>query len=112
MRSLSTFNRLSIGTSALLRGFGTVVESYSDDRLYKRLSALGSSKGLVSKTINGYIREGRVPRKIDLDNCIKELRKFKRYHQALEVRGFPCSISVSQFLHRFYSAQFFSHPRI
>lgn len=114
MRSLSTFNRLSTGTSALLRGICTAFrletavanaearatavakfESYTDDRLYKRLSSLGAKKGLVAETINGYIREGRIPRKMDLDNCVKELRKFRRYHQALEVSGFPRSICVS-----------------
>lgn len=75
----------AVSTAAAAAAASAKVERDRDDRLYKRLSALGSRKGLVAETINGYIREGRVPRKSDLDNCVKELRKFKRYHQALEI---------------------------
>lgn len=111
IRNLSTYRRISAGSSALIRRFCTAVEAEKkvsaaaaqsggvlskifcaaavqkegDRRLYKRLSALGSSKGLVAQTINEYIREGKFPRKSDLDNCIIELRRYGKYHQALEV---------------------------
>ncbi|KAL3517359.1 hypothetical protein ACH5RR_019948 [Cinchona calisaya] len=54
-------------------------------RLYNRLSALGAKKGLVAATINEYLREGRMARKDDLMRCVRELRKFGRHHQALEI---------------------------
>lgn len=56
-----------------------------DRRLYLRLWALEATNGSVSETINEYIREGRVVKKYELNKCIKELRKHRRYQHALEV---------------------------
>ncbi|KAK4418041.1 Pentatricopeptide repeat-containing protein, mitochondrial [Sesamum alatum] len=56
-----------------------------EDSLYRRLSKLGRKEGTVASTINEYIREGRAVRKFELDLCVKELRKYKKYHQALEI---------------------------
>lgn len=78
---------------ALARGVSTAVNVEAETKqqsgrewtLYKRFSALGAKKGLVGATINEYLREGRVPHKHDLVRCIKELRRYGRHHQALEI---------------------------
>lgn len=76
--------QLAATASALVRRFSTEVKQH--DCLYRRLSKLGSIKGMVESTINEYIREGRIIGKSELDKCVKELRKYKRFDQALEVR--------------------------
>ncbi|KAF9619836.1 hypothetical protein IFM89_009587 [Coptis chinensis] len=53
--------------------------------LYRRLSALGITGESVSKTMNEYVREGKTVRKNEIESCVKQLRKFKRYHHALEL---------------------------
>lgn len=54
-------------------------------QLYQRLSALGISGGTAGQALNEYTREGRIAKKPELERCIKELRKYGRYHHALEV---------------------------
>ena len=54
--------------------------------LYRRLSALGNAgEGSVSGVLNKWVREGRETRSDDLERYVKELRKYKRHSQALEV---------------------------
>lgn len=55
-------------------------------RIYRRLSPLAGFGGSVPKTLNEYIMEGRKLSKLDLVRCAKELRKYRRYEHALEVR--------------------------
>ncbi|XP_058197946.1 pentatricopeptide repeat-containing protein At1g02370, mitochondrial-like [Rhododendron vialii] len=54
-------------------------------QLYQRLSALGISGGTAGQALNEYTREGRIAKKPELERCIKELRKYGRYHHALEI---------------------------
>lgn len=55
-----------------------------EDRIYRRLSAL-PRPGMVTSTINEYIREGRTVTKVELERCVNELRKYKRHRDALEI---------------------------
>lgn len=67
-------------------------------KLYKRLSALGNKKGLVQSTINEYIRDGKRVHKEELSRCIKELRRFGKHDQALEVLFSLVSLIIHLFI--------------
>ncbi|XP_022855806.1 pentatricopeptide repeat-containing protein At1g02370, mitochondrial-like [Olea europaea var. sylvestris] len=94
MMMVNGSRRVSAGESALIRWLCVAVRAKvpvaeqlggGKDGLYRRLSALGPKKGTVAKTINEYIREGRSVSKFELDGCIRELRKYRRYDNALEI---------------------------
>ncbi|XP_057782233.1 pentatricopeptide repeat-containing protein At1g02370, mitochondrial-like [Salvia miltiorrhiza] len=53
--------------------------------LYRRLSLVGCTDGEVANAINEYTMEGKVIKKTELEKCIKDFHKFKRYSHALEV---------------------------
>ncbi|KAJ8899148.1 hypothetical protein K2173_011145 [Erythroxylum novogranatense] len=56
------------------------------DRVYRRLSALPATLESVTKTLNDYESEnGKCISKSELVRCIKELRRYRRFHHALEI---------------------------
>lgn len=77
-----------------MRRLCTAVEGRRDnpDRLYRRLSALGGSRRSAATALNEYIMEGRKVKKYELERCIKELRKYRQYQNALEVGSISTSI--------------------
>ena len=97
--------QLAAGAPTFVRRLSTEVKAAAaplqEDRLYRRLSALGRNPGMVARTINDYIREGRTIRKVELERCINELRKYKRYRDALEVRIIYARVS-SAYSNSFY----------
>lgn len=87
---MNLVRRLAFVAPALIRRLSAEVRaaapSEQTDRLYRRLSALGANTGMVSSTINEYIREGKTVSRVELERCVDELRKYKRHRNALEVR--------------------------
>ncbi|PON45023.1 LOW QUALITY PROTEIN: hypothetical protein TorRG33x02_329810 [Trema orientale] len=70
------------------------------ERLYRRLSALGATRGGSGSCVwrmEGvkYVIEGNVIKKQHLTSCIKQLRNFKRFPIALQVTSFFLNITLS-----------------
>ncbi|ERN02143.1 pentatricopeptide repeat-containing protein At1g60770 [Amborella trichopoda] len=53
--------------------------------LYRRLSALGDSSKSAGQELTRWVGEGKAVKKWEIERIIKELRKFKRFHHALEL---------------------------
>ncbi|KHN08626.1 Pentatricopeptide repeat-containing protein, mitochondrial [Glycine soja] len=49
------------------------------------LSALDITGGTVSQTLDQYIMEGEVIKKQELERCVEQLRKYRRFQRALEI---------------------------
>ncbi|KAL3623636.1 hypothetical protein CASFOL_032452 [Castilleja foliolosa] len=96
--------RLLAGASAAVRTLSTETAPPSEDRLYRRLSALGNKKGNVASTINAYIEQGRPVEKLELKARIRGLHKYKRYNQALEDNGMM-ELRKLNFSHKEYAVR-------
>ncbi|KAK4271530.1 hypothetical protein QN277_020214 [Acacia crassicarpa] len=59
--------------------------SSNEVSLYRKLSSLGLTGRTVSQTLNQCIMEGKVLKKDELQRCIKELRKYRKFKDALEI---------------------------
>lgn len=79
---------------------GTVPSSSSKDTLYSRLVQFGKlTTGFsIQGVLDQWVGEGRALEREELRVTIKQLRKFKRYKQALEVYPFLCR-SLSLYVH-------------
>ncbi|XP_028789714.1 pentatricopeptide repeat-containing protein At1g02370, mitochondrial-like [Neltuma alba] len=72
-------------TAATRLGQPEAKRSANDVRLYRKLSAVNMTGRTVSQTLDQYILEGHVLRKDELQRCVRELRKYRHYRNALEI---------------------------
>jgi hypothetical protein len=86
------YNRLISGGGRLLRRLcteATVAEiPKRKPGLYQKLAELEKTGGTVSQTLNQYIMEGKAVGKGELEICVEELRKYRRFNHAFEVSKF------------------------
>lgn len=98
-------------SSNLWRGYGisrvlgvffyptrTLASSAPIDSLYSRVSRAGDPKVSIIRVIDQWLEEGRQVQQSDLLMMIKQLRKFRRYSQALQV-SFPSNLNF--FLYKY-----------
>lgn len=94
--AINLSRRISAGISSLIRNLCTAAAAAKvapvkngdcGGPLNRRLSAftLTATGKTATQTLDEYVREGKVPRKDQLVDCIKELRKFRHYQYALEI---------------------------
>ncbi|RDX92404.1 Pentatricopeptide repeat-containing protein, mitochondrial, partial [Mucuna pruriens] len=81
-----SYARLISGGGWLLRRLCTAAESAAKKpNLYRTLSALDMTGGSVSQTLDHYIMEGKAVKKAELERCVEQLRKYRRFQHALEI---------------------------
>lgn len=89
--------QLTTGTAEALTETRALMAAKSpgnEDRLYRRLSATGATKRSVTETLNEYVMEGKFIVKTELGRCVKQLRKYRRFDDALEVRNYFIHIRI------------------
>ncbi|KAH7841326.1 hypothetical protein Vadar_028445 [Vaccinium darrowii] len=64
----------------------------SGDSLYRRISPLGSPTVSIVLVLDQWVVEGRSIKKEQLQNIIKELRRYSRFKHALEVSLSLCFV--------------------
>ncbi|KAA8516861.1 hypothetical protein F0562_017321 [Nyssa sinensis] len=75
------FRRVSLySTTATVSGAGK-----SKDSLYRRISPIGDPRVSIVPVLDQWIEEGRKVYKDQLQNIIKQLRRYRRFKHALEV---------------------------
>lgn len=83
------YSRLISGGGRLLRRLCTAATAAElpnkKANLYRRLANLEKTGGTVSQTLNQYIIEGKALGKDELERCVQELRKYRRFHHAFEI---------------------------
>ena len=95
LRRLSTATA-EVGERSLSAAWSSGKAPSPPKLLYRQLSALGGQPhGIMTKTMNKWLREGNTVGSGDVIRFVKELRKYKRFGHALEV---VFSLSLSLYL--------------
>ncbi|XP_057467035.1 pentatricopeptide repeat-containing protein At2g20710, mitochondrial-like isoform X3 [Actinidia eriantha] len=98
--NLNTRCRLCFGKFLLYSTITTVsAPAKSGDSLYRRISPLGDPTVSIVPVLDQWVQEGRTVKKGDLENIIKELRRYSRFKHALEISqwmsdGRCCQLSI------------------
>ncbi|KAK7344367.1 hypothetical protein VNO77_13890 [Canavalia gladiata] len=80
------YARLVSGGGRLLRWMCMAAERpEKNESLYRRLSALEKTGASVWETLNQHILEGKAIRKRELQICIEQLRRYRKFQHALEI---------------------------
>ncbi|KAL2323724.1 hypothetical protein Fmac_028103 [Flemingia macrophylla] len=80
------YARLISGGGWMFRRLCTAAETPEKKlNLYRMLSALDMTGGSVSETLDHYIMKGRAVRKSELERCVEQLRKYRKFQHALEI---------------------------
>ncbi|WVY97810.1 hypothetical protein V8G54_029961 [Vigna mungo] len=78
--------RLISGGGWLLRRLCTAAESPAKSpNLYRILSALKKTGGSVSETLDNHVMQGKAINKRELERCVDELRRYRKFQHALEI---------------------------
>lgn len=88
--------RLVMSTlTARSRCFSTEKAPETAASLFRKLAAVTTTDGGIADTLDEWVKQGNNTKRYNIIGCVNQLRKFKKYHHALQV---SLSLTTPEFI--------------